>query len=145
LSQVEQIARRAYAAFAAGDIGTVLSILSPAIRWTEAEGGPYGGVYVGRQQVVENVSTKLGSEWEGFTATPHQFVASGDTVVALGEYGGVFQATGKRLKVPFAHVWKCRDGQAVSFERHTDSALHRAAMEHEARELATPSSVPRPS
>lgn len=133
MTQNEEIARRAYAAFAAGDIGTVLSVLSPAIRWTEAAGGPYGGVYVGPQQVVENVFMKLGSEWDGFSATPHEFVASGDAVVALGEYGGVFKATGKRLKVPFAHVWKFRDGQAVSFEQHTDTVVHRAAMAHEAR------------
>jgi len=83
MSQNEQIARKAYAAFAAGDIETVLSILSPTIRWAEAEGGPCGGV---------------------------------------------FKATGKRLKVPFAHAWRFRDGQAVSFEQYTDTALHLAAM-----------------
>ena len=128
MSQAEEIVRRAYAAFAAGDIETVLSILSPTIQWAEAAGGPYGGAYVGPQQVVENVFMKLGSEWEGFSVTPHEFVASGDAVVALGEYGGVFKATGKRLKVPFAHAWKFRDGQAVSFEQYTDTALHCAAM-----------------
>jgi hypothetical protein len=128
MSQAEEIVRSAYAAFAAGDLERVLSVLSPAIRWSEATGGPYGGVYVGPQQVVENVFMKLGGEWEGFSATPHEFVASGDTVVALGEYGGVFRATGKRLKVPFAHVWKFQGGQAVSFEQHTDTAVHLAAM-----------------
>ena len=39
--------RSLYAAFAAGDIPTVLSALAPDVRWTEAEGGPYGGVSVG--------------------------------------------------------------------------------------------------
>jgi hypothetical protein len=128
MSQATEIVRSAYAACAAGDIETVLSIFSPAIRWSEAAGGPYGGVFVGPQQVLENVFMKLGSEWDGFSATPHEFVASGDAVVALGEYGGVFKATGKRLKVPFAHVWKFRDGQAVSFDQYTDTAVHRAAM-----------------
>jgi hypothetical protein len=83
MSQATEIVRSAYAACAAGDIETVLSIFSPAIRWSEAAGGPYGGV---------------------------------------------FKATGKRLKVPFAHVWKFRNGQAVSFDQYTDTAVHRAAM-----------------
>lgn len=128
MSQPLELARGAYAAFAVGDIEEVLSVLSPSIRWTEAAGGPYGGVYVGPQQVLEQVFMKLGTEWEGFSATPHEFVASGDTVVALGEYGGIFKGTGKRLQVPFAHVWKFRDGRAVSFEQITDTAVHWAAM-----------------
>ena len=128
MSQVLELVKKGYAAFAVGDIETVLSIFSPTIRWVEAEGGPYGGVFVGPRQVLENVFMKLGTEWDGFSATPHEFVASGDTVVALGAYGGTFKGTGKRLDVPFAHVWKFSDGQAVSFEQYTDTAVHWAAM-----------------
>lgn len=128
MSQVLEVVKSGYAAFATGDIEKVLSILSPAIRWTEAEGGPYGGTYVGPRQVLEEVFMKLGTEWDGFSATPREFFASGDTVVALGEYGGMFKGTGKRLKVPFAHVWRFQGGKAVSFEQITDTALHWAAM-----------------
>lgn len=38
-----EIARGLYAAFAAGDIPSVLATLAPDVQWTEAEGGPYGG------------------------------------------------------------------------------------------------------
>ena len=116
--------RGIYGAFAAGDIPGVLGALSPDIRWTEAAGGPYGGVSIGPQAVLADVFMKLGGEWDGFSAVPGEFVADGDTVVALGEYSGTYKATGKSFRAPFAHVWKFADGKAVSFHQHTDTAVH---------------------
>jgi uncharacterized protein len=118
-----------YKSFAKGDIPAVLAVMSPEIRWTEAEGGPYGGVSIGPGAVLENVFMKLGGEWDGFSAVAHEFVADGDTVVALGDYGGTYKATGKPFKAPFAHVWKFRDGKAVSFQQHTDTAVHLRPMQ----------------
>ena len=123
------LARAAYAAFAIGDVPTVLAALAPDIRWTEAEGGPYGGVYVGPDAVLENVFMKIGTQWDGFAAVPHEFVASGATLVALGEYSGTFKATGKSFRAPFAHVWKFRDDRAVSFHQYTDTAVHLRPMQ----------------
>ena len=116
--------RGIYGAFAAGDIPGVLGALSPDIRWTEAAGGPYGGVSIGPQAVLPDVFMKLGGEWDGFSAVPDEFVADGDTMVALGEYSGTYKATGKSFRAPFAHVWKFADGKAVSFHQHTDTAVH---------------------
>ena len=116
--------RGIYGAFAAGDIPGVLGALSPDIRWTEAAGGPYGGVSIGPQAVLADVFMKLGGEWDGLSAVPDEFVADGDTVVALGEYSGTYKATGKSFRAPFAHVWKFADGKAVSFHQHTDTAVH---------------------
>jgi ketosteroid isomerase-like protein len=118
------VVRGAYQAFASGDIPSVLSVFSPAIHWTEAEGGPYGGVFIGPNAVLENVFMKLGGEWDGFSAIPLEFVADGQTVVALGEYSGTYKATGKSFKAPFAHVWKFADGKATSFHQYTDTAVH---------------------
>lgn len=123
------IARGVYAAFGRGDIPSVLATLSPDIQWTEAEGGPYGGVSVGPNAVLQNVFMKLGGEWDGYSAVPHEFVADGDTVVALGEYSGTYKATGRSFTAPFAHVWKFRDGKAVSFQQHTDTAVHRRPLQ----------------
>lgn len=118
------LVRGVYAAFALGDIPSVLAALAPAVRWTEAAGGPYGGVSIGPNAVLENVFMKIGGEWDGFSAIPGEFVADGDTVVALGEYSGTYKATGKSFKAPFAHVWKFDGGKAVSFHQHTDTAVH---------------------
>lgn len=121
--------RNVYKAFAKGDIPAVLATFSPDIHWTEAEGGPYGGIFIGPEAVVENVFMKLGGEWDGFEAIPGEFITEGDTVVALGEYSGSFKATGKNFKAPFAHVWKFRDGKAISFHQYTDTAVHQRPLQ----------------
>ncbi len=118
-----------YAAFGRGDVPSVLAAFAANISWTEAEGFPYGGTYVGPDAVLQNVFAKLGSEWNGYAAVPHEFVASGDTVVALGEYSGTYKATGKNFKAPFAHVWKFDGGRIVSFTQHTDTAVVQRALQ----------------
>jgi ketosteroid isomerase-like protein len=123
------VIRSVYQAFAVGDIPAVLAALSPNVRWTEAEGGPYGGVSIGPNAVLENVFMKLGGEWDGFAAVPSEFVADGATVVALGEYSGTYKATGKSFKAPFAHVWKLEGGKVASFQQHTDTAVHLRPMQ----------------
>lgn len=116
-------ARSVYESFDRGDIPAALAVFASDIRWTEALGGPYGGVSVGPQAVLENVFMKLGGEWDGFAAVVDEFVATGNTVVALGHYKGVYKANGKSQWLPFAHVWKFEDGLAVEFQQYTDTAL----------------------
>lgn len=82
------ILRGAYEAFARGDVPTVLAVLAPDISWTEAEGFPYGGTYVGPEAVL----------------------------------------TGKTFSAPFAHVWNFRNGKAVRFRQHTDTAVVQGAL-----------------
>lgn len=120
--------RRLYDSFAKGDVPAVLAALDPAVRWTEAEGFPYGGTYVGPGAVLNNVFMKLATEWDGFAAIPSSFVGEGDTVVALGEYSGTYRATGKPIRVPFAHVWTVGAGKLVRFQQYTDTAVVQAAL-----------------
>ena len=47
MAQNSDIIRGLYDAFAKGDIPAVLATLASDISWTEAEGGPYGGVSIG--------------------------------------------------------------------------------------------------
>ena len=129
MAQNIDIIRNVYAAFAKGDIVSVLSSLAADIRWTEAEGGPYGGVSIGPEQVLQNVFMKLGGEWDGFSAVPVEFITNDNIVVVLGDYSASFKATGKSFNAPFAHVWKLQDGKAISFQQYTDSALHLRPMQ----------------
>ena len=118
------VVRGLYQAFAVGDIPSVLGGLAPHVHWTEAAGGPYGGVSIGPGAVLENVFMRIGGEWDGFAAVPREFVAEGATVVALGDYSGTYKATGKSFTAPFVHVWKLEGSKAVSFHQHTDTAVH---------------------
>lgn len=116
-----EVVRGLYAAFAKGDIANVLGVLDPEIEWTEAEGFPYGGTYTGPQAVLQNVFIKLGTEWDDYRADPQEILDAGERIVALGTYSGTFKATGKSMRVPFAHVMTLKDGKVVRFVQYTDT------------------------
>ena len=118
-----EIIRNLYGAFDRDDLPAVLGVLDRDVVWIEAEGFPYAGSYTGTDAVVQGVLARLGTEWEDFNAVPHQFVAEGDTVVALGEYSGRYKATGKKFSAPFAHVWTLRGGKVVRFRQYTDTLV----------------------
>jgi ketosteroid isomerase-like protein len=115
------VIRNVYGALARGDVPAVLAALDPAIRWTEAEGFPYGGTYIGPDAVLEGVLTRLGTEWDGFQAIPDEFIDGGDAIVALGFYRGTYRATGRSMRAAFAHVWHVRDNKAVKFVQYVDT------------------------
>jgi ketosteroid isomerase-like protein len=122
------IVRGAYEAFGRGDVPAVLGVLDPNVSWTEADGFPYAGTYNGPDAVLNGVFMKLGSEWDGFSAVPDEFVADGDKVVSLGNYSGKYKATGKRFRTHFAHVWTLSNGKAVKFQQCTDTAKVQEAL-----------------
>lgn len=121
--------QRVYDTFAKGDIPAVLAFLSPDIKWTEAEGFPYGGTYVGPSAVLEGVFMRLGTEWDRFSAVPEEFIDAGDTVVVLGKYSGKYKATGKSFQANFAHVWTIQQGNAVQFVQYADTLLVQQALQ----------------
>lgn len=112
-----------YRALAEGDVSRVLELLSPDLEWTEAERFPYyGGVWRSPQAVFDNLLVPLARDWEGFSATPQEVVASDERVVSFGVYKGLFRATGRSMSAPFAHRWRVRDGKIVQFTQYTDTA-----------------------
>lgn len=117
------IVRSLYAAFAAGDVPTILGLMSPDIVWNEAEGSPYadGNPYCGPEAVLNGVIARLVGEWDGFSVAPKTFLDAGDTVVVLGRYGGTFKATGCVQDVQMAHVWSLADGKIAGFQQYADT------------------------
>ncbi|MCT2407156.1 nuclear transport factor 2 family protein [Chryseobacterium antibioticum] len=91
------------------------------ISWTEAKGFPYAGTYIGLENVVKNVFSRLGSEWIDYKFTPEDYVSSDDKVVAYGSYTGTNKVSGKHLEARVAHIWKLKDGKIISFEQFVDS------------------------
>jgi ketosteroid isomerase-like protein len=120
-----QLLKDAYEAFGRGDIASVLGAFDPNIQWREAEGNPYepaGTPWVGPEAITQNLFMKLGTEWDGFTVSPREFHAAGNTVVVEGRYTGVYNASGKSLDAQVCHVWKLRDGRVTSFQQYVDTA-----------------------
>jgi uncharacterized protein len=121
--------RTIYAAFARGDIPTVLGAMAPNFSWTEPEGNPYAGTHVGPDAVLQNVFMKLGTEWDVFAVVPQEYIEEADTVITLGEMNGAFKTTGKNFKTPFVHVWKFSEGHLHSFKAHMDTVVYQRALQ----------------
>ena len=122
MSNVESV-RRSYEAFARGDMDAVVADMHPEIEWHQAEGLPHGGFYRGLDEVRRAIFDPLDDEWwDDFSADPDEFLAARDEVVVFGRYRGRAKGTGKRLDVPFVHVWSFRDGLAWRFRQFLDTA-----------------------
>jgi uncharacterized protein len=123
-----------YDAFGRGDVPAVLGAMTEDIEWHEAEGLPYGGVYHGPQAIAENVFGPLTTDVPDFALTPEEYIASGDTVVAVVRYTGTGKSTGKELDLHAVHVWDVRDGKLARHRQFTDTAKF---LEVVPREVAT--------
>lgn len=107
----------------------LLAALAPEATWTEAAGFPYAGTYTGADAIIANVFRRLATEWIGYTAKVHTYLADGDRVAAFGVYSGTYRATGKAMTATFAHLYRLKDGKIVSMEQYVDSAMVRDAMQ----------------
>ena len=117
-----ELVTRSYEAFARDDLDGVLADMHPEIEWHQAQGLPHGGYYRGLDEVRRNIFEPLDAEWwEEFSADPDEFLDAGSQVVVLGRYRGVAKGTGKRLDVPFVHVWTVEGDKAVRFRQFLDT------------------------
>jgi ketosteroid isomerase-like protein len=112
--------RGGYAAFAAGDIPSVLGLFAEDLVWSTLDSVPFGGVYRGPAGAGEFFS-KLPQIWAELRVEPERYVDGGDTVVVQGRHRGR-SVSGNPMDLPFMHLWTLRDGKATSFTEVLDSA-----------------------
>jgi len=129
MGQNGTIVQSFYAAMGRGDIPAAFGLLAPDIVWNEAENFLYAdkNPYVGMDAVLGGLFARLAAEWEGFSAVPESIIDGGDTVVALGRYGGVYKATGAKVNAQFVHVFWVKDGKVARFQQYTDTAQFKEA------------------
>ena len=110
-----------YAAFRRGDIQTILEQLAPDVFWRQPASVPWGGDYVGPQQVGA-FFTKLHEivETTGFEIETN--IEAKEEVVTYGYYASRNRTTGKDSRARFVFHWKFRNGNISEFEAVLDSA-----------------------
>ena len=116
--------KSAYASFGRGDGQALLAGMADEVEFRVAEGHPYqpsGAAWRGKQELTEKFLMKAGAEWEGWTMTPGEIHALGDTVVVEGRYHGLYKPTGRRMDLQVCHVWQVRDGVIRSFHQYLDT------------------------
>ena len=104
------------------------AVLSSDTAWTEAEGFPYAGTYVGPEAILAGVFRRLATEWSGYSADVHTYLEDGDRVAAFGVYSGVYRATGKSMRAAFAHLYEVKGGKIVRMQQYVDTYMVRQAL-----------------
>jgi uncharacterized protein len=124
----EQLKER-YACFARGDLQGALELAHDDVVWqgTPAEHVPGAGEHTGKDALGRMVGA-IAENWEDFELSADHFVEEGDTVVVLGHIQAKAKATGRPLKVPFAHVLTFEEGKVRRMTSLTDTAIFVAAM-----------------
>ena len=118
-----------YDSFAEGDMEAIRDIMDPDAELLMPKGIARGGTFHGFDDIVENVFSVLGNEWEDMSVVPERYVADGDTVVVLLSWSGTYSETGKSVAYPNAHVFDFEDGKIVQWTSYADTALFNAARE----------------
>ena len=116
------LVKSSYAAFAVGDVPTVLGAMHPAIQWTETAGFKYGGIYRSPEAVLQNVFARIQGDFESFSIDVERLIDAGNVVVMQGHYVGKGKATGKSVRAAVAHILEIVDGKIVRFDQYVDSA-----------------------
>lgn len=117
--------KQGYQYFAEGNVEAVLALFHPEIEWNECKGFPYvsgDGLFIGPNAIVQNVFAQIPENYEGFNIDIQELFGSGDKVVMVGHYKGVWKATGKEFKANASHVWTVKDEKATHFFQAVDTA-----------------------
>ncbi len=115
-----QTVKAVYEAIARGDMAAILAAMDEHMAWHEPASLPYIS-QVGPEAIAEKIFAKAFQDVTDLTITPAEFIDGGDTIVALGRYGGRGSRTGLAIDTPFAHVWRLREGKLIYFRTYTDT------------------------
>ena len=113
-SQNVERAKKGYAAFAEGDLETVLSLYDDDVEFVLPGNSTVSGTYRGKAEVTE-LFAKVAEQ--SFTTTPSRFLADDDVVVVLSQVS-VGGESGLQ-----ADEFTYREGRIVKAQNYGDSAL----------------------
>jgi ketosteroid isomerase-like protein len=109
-----EAAKRAYAAFSAGDAQGAMANIADDVEWITPGNSAISGTLHGKQEVGE-LWAKLGEK--GLTTSPQHWFSDDDRVVVLT------QITVGGERADQADVLTYRDGKVVKFQTAGDTAL----------------------
>jgi ketosteroid isomerase-like protein len=116
------LVRSLYAAFAKGDVETVLQSLAADVVWSEPDNpfNPAAGTRHGRSGVLEWL--RLGHESEEILSLePRQFLSGNDIVAVVGHMRCRARATGREYESDFVHLVTLRNGLITRFQEFFDT------------------------
>nr|WP_299507484.1 nuclear transport factor 2 family protein [uncultured Rhizobium sp.] len=103
------------------DIAGMIADIADDCRWTEMDGFPCAGTYIGGQAIVDNVFKALGGMFDSYAFELERLLDAGDSAVGIGTYTGTHKGTGKSFTARVVHVWGGSGGKIRTFEQFTDT------------------------
>jgi ketosteroid isomerase-like protein len=113
-----------YAAFAKGDIPSVLEKLDDNVIWNEAEGNSYadGNPYVGPDAVLNGIFKRIGDDYEYFHLDGIELhEMANNQILANMRYKAKLKKNGAIIDAQAAHLWTLKDGKAIGFQQYVDT------------------------
>jgi ketosteroid isomerase-like protein len=104
----KEVIQRGYAAFASGDVDTVMSLFDDDIEWVQPGDSTVSGTFHGKTELMEHLG-RLAEN--GLTVKLNRLIAEGDTVVAITE------VTAGGESGQDADVFTIRDGKIAKWIR----------------------------
>jgi uncharacterized protein len=109
---------RVYAAFARGDMDTIMAAMAPDVTVKQDAPLPWGGTYTGHAGFGRFLGTLL--EHLDVSLETDELISSGDYVVQIGRTRGTVRRNGKPFRVRELHIWRFEDGMVASYQVHID-------------------------
>jgi uncharacterized protein len=118
------LVKKLYAAFAKGDIDTLIDHLTTesVFRFDAPSVIPYAGEHRTPAAIRDGFFGSLAKSVSDQVLSPEEFVAQDDKVVMIGRYKATVSATGKTVDQAVVHVFTIKDGKVSRFLSFTDSA-----------------------
>ena len=120
--------RRAYDAFATGDLETLRTFLAPDIEWRTTPDVPFLGNYVGVDEFLRAMD-EWTSAFDGVTTQVEEMIDGGENVIVHHRMRGRGRDSGVEVDLAIFQVVAVRDGQLVRMHDFStrDDALEAAA------------------
>jgi ketosteroid isomerase-like protein len=111
-TNVEQM-RRGYEAFNRGDFEQVVAQVDPEVGARERADSPDPREFHGRTQMLEALEA-LKEEFDDYRMEPVEFIEEEDYLIVVIRQSGRGRLSGVPVEGDLAHLWRLRDGRAVS-------------------------------
>ena len=122
------VVQETYAAFGAGDLPKILSLLAPDCEWEFV--GPSAIPYCGKRTSQDSIQAFFGQVAESddlHAFEPRELLPSGDHVTVLGWESITPKPRGKTFETEWIHVFTVKNGKITRFKGLYDSATSLAA------------------
>jgi uncharacterized protein len=120
--------RRAYDAFARGDLDTLTTFLAPDIEWRTTPEVPFMGNYSGLDEFLGGMGEWTGA-FEGMTTEVEEMIDAGEHVIVRHRMRGRGRDSGVEVHLEICQVVAVRGGKLIRMHDYStrEDALEAAA------------------